>query len=124
MSNIPKTDVQQMSSLRNRNYDPNDPATDVQETFEVRIANPSRRSVNQQQQQQAPNFNIERAGTSSTQNDREALEELDEEDEELILKYDAQHVIKIFKPVTICLVFVIVFLSLITSYQKSDGQQL
>jgi hypothetical protein len=119
MSNIADTEVQ-MSGLRNRNYDPNDPSTNVQDTPEVRIADPSSRSVNR-----ATDLDIEQASTSNqARRDEADPDEFDEDDEELILKYDAQHVIKIFKPVTVCLIFVIVFLSLITSYQKSDGQQL
>jgi presenilin 1 len=48
----------------------------------------------------------------------------DEAEEELVLKYSAQHVIKLFIPVSICLVFVIISLSFITSYQSSGGAQL
>ena len=48
----------------------------------------------------------------------------DEAEEELVLKYSAQHVIKLFIPVSICLVFVIISLSLVTSYQSSGGAQL
>ena len=51
-------------------------------------------------------------------------ENLDEIQEELVLKYGAQHVVKLFIPVTICLFFVIISLSAIKSYQKSDGAQL
>jgi hypothetical protein len=123
-----------MTSLRNVNFDPSDTANDaprsnaaqnVDQEPEVRIIDPSSRSLNQRQQQQTE-FSVERAGTSSQQSRGEAAadDEFNEDEEELILKYDAQHVIKIFKPVTVCLIFVIVFLSLITSYQKSDGQQL
>jgi len=48
----------------------------------------------------------------------------DEAEEELVLKYSAQHVIKLFIPVSICLVFVIISLSWVTSYQSSGGAQL
>ena len=51
-------------------------------------------------------------------------ENIDEIEEEIVLKYGAQHVIKLFIPVTLCLVFVILSLSLIKSYQKSDGATL
>lgn len=50
--------------------------------------------------------------------------EEEEEDEEIVLKYGAKHVIKLFIPVTICLVFVIISLSLIKSYQQSGGAHL
>lgn len=50
--------------------------------------------------------------------------DLDEEDDEIVLKYGAKHVIKLFIPVTICLVFVIISLSLIKSYQQSGGAHL
>lgn len=49
---------------------------------------------------------------------------LEELEEEIELKYGAQHVIKLFIPVTICLFFVILSLSFIKSYQKSDGATL
>jgi presenilin 1 len=51
-------------------------------------------------------------------------EETDEQMEEIQLKYGASHVIKLFLPVTICIVFVIISLTVITSYQKSGGQNL
>lgn len=58
---------------------------------------------------------------NSTESNEENIEELEDE---LVLKYGAQHVIKLFIPVTICLLFVIISLSLITSYQKSGGATL
>lgn len=48
----------------------------------------------------------------------------DEDEGEIVLKYGAQHVIKLFIPVTICLLFVIISLSLIKSYQQSGGAHL
>jgi hypothetical protein len=44
--------------------------------------------------------------------------------EEIQLKYGASHVIKLFLPVTLCILFVIISLTLITSYQKSGGANL
>ena len=44
--------------------------------------------------------------------------------EEIQLKYGASHVIKLFLPVTLCILFVITSLTLITSYQKSGGANL
>lgn len=46
------------------------------------------------------------------------------EDDEIVLKYGASHVVKLFVPVTICLLFVIISLSLVTSYQESGGATL
>lgn len=57
----------------------------------------------------------------SSSNDEENLDEIQDE---LVLKYGAQHVVKLFIPVTICLLFVIISLSAIKSYQKSNGAQL
>lgn len=57
----------------------------------------------------------------SSSNDDENLDEIQDE---LVLKYGAQHVVKLFIPVTICLLFVIISLSAIKSYQKSNGAQL
>lgn len=57
-------------------------------------------------------------------NEDQDEENLDEIQEELVLKYGAQHVVKLFIPVTICLLFVIISLSAIKSYQKSNGAQL
>jgi hypothetical protein len=51
-------------------------------------------------------------------------ENIEEVESELELKYGAQHVIKLFIPVTLCLIFVIISLSVIKSYQKSDGATL
>ncbi len=48
----------------------------------------------------------------------------EEEEEEIVLKYGAEHVIKLFIPVTICLAFVILSLSFVTSYQESGGATL
>lgn len=48
----------------------------------------------------------------------------DEEEEEVVLKYGASHVVKLFVPVTICLIFVILSLSFVTSYTESGGATL
>jgi presenilin 1 len=56
-----------------------------------------------------------------TNEDEENIEEIEEE---MVLKYGAAHVIKLFIPVTICLIFVIISLSFITSYQQSGGATL
>ncbi len=47
-----------------------------------------------------------------------------EDEDEIVLKYGAGHVVKLFIPVTICLLFVILSLSFVTSYQESGGATL
>lgn len=51
-------------------------------------------------------------------------DETEQNIEEIQLKYGASHVIKLFLPVTLCILFVIISLTLITSYQKSGGANL
>ena len=65
-----------------------------------------------------------RQPTSATPREPDDDENIEEMEEEIVLKYGAAHVIKLFIPVTLCLVFVILSLSLIKSYQKSDGATL
>ena len=48
----------------------------------------------------------------------------DEEEDEIVLKYGAEHVVKLFVPVTLCLLFVIISLSFVKSYQESGGATL
>ena len=64
------------------------------------------------------------ANRSAAATARPTSDETDGQQDDLVLKYGAAHVIKLFIPVTICLLFVIVSLSLITSYQKSNGATL
>jgi hypothetical protein len=40
------------------------------------------------------------------------------------MKYGAKHVIMLFVPVSACMLFVIISLSLIKSYQSGNGQTL
>jgi hypothetical protein len=42
----------------------------------------------------------------------------------MILKYGAKHVIQLFIPVTVCMLLVIIILSLVTAYTKSNGTHL
>jgi presenilin 1 len=51
-------------------------------------------------------------------------EDNDDDEDEIVLKYGASHVVKLFIPVTICLLFVIISLSFVTSYQESGGATL
>jgi len=62
------------------------------------------------------------AQQNTVQPRREVID--DEEEEEVVLKYGASHVVKLFVPVTICLIFVILSLSFVTSYTESGGATL
>lgn len=133
-----------MTSLFNKNYDPNDPSTDVAETSmpanlvdpEVQIVDPSKQPTtsNGRDRQSSNSFNLT---VNSSVNDSSSRmirgtsappvrhgSDNSEDEEELVLKYGAEHVIKIFKPVSLCLILVIICLSLVTSYQSSDGRTL
>lgn len=131
-----------MTSLFNKNYDPNDHSTDVAETSmpanlidpEVQIVDPSKPTTSTGNRQSSNSFNLT---VNSSVNDSSSRmirgssapsvrrgSDDSEEEEELVLKYGAEHVIKIFKPVSLCLILVIICLSLVTSYQSSDGRTL
>lgn len=77
-----------------------------------------------------PKPNVENAQLSVELTNRRGRDDQDDDEnlediqDELVLKYGAQHVVKLFIPVTVCLIFVIISLSAIKSYQKSDGAQL
>lgn len=62
------------------------------------------------------------ANTTASSQPQTPTQESDEE--EIVLKYGAGHVVKLFVPVTICLLFVIISLSFVTSYQESGGATL
>ena len=82
----------------------------------VTVTNPrKKKSTNQQQVRPPP---PPPSAPTHNENDDEG------EEDEIVLKYGAHHVIKLFIPVTICLVFVIISLSLIKSYQESGGSRL
>jgi len=53
--------------------------------------------------------------------DRNGESAENEEDEELVMKYGAKHVIMLFIPVSACMFVVVVSLSLIKSYQSGNG---
>ena len=47
-----------------------------------------------------------------------------DEEEEMELKYGAQHVIYLFVPVSICMAFVIFTMNTVGYYSREDGQYL
>ena len=140
-----------MTSLYNKNFNPNDDESEINAPTtsaaaanvqrkksesiepEVRIIDPGKKQARKHSFNIASatdsinNIAISQVARRSSQDNMTGTDDANEDEDEeaeLILKYDAQHVIKIFKPVTLCLIIVIICLSFITSYQKSGGQQL
>ena len=75
-------------------------------------------------QASAAETNARSAVNRTPRRDEPDDDSLDEMEEEIVLKYGATHLMKILVPVTLCMVFVILSLTLITSYQSGNGQTL
>lgn len=90
--------------------------------LDVKIEDPA--DKRRGRRQQAPQTVDGGGGGGGDPTGGEGDENIEEMEEEIVLKYGAAHVIKLFIPVTLCLVFVIISLTMIKSYQQSDGATL
>ena len=120
MDNLSVSSVRLHSLLKLNSHEDNGSASDNQQVNlqpDVAIVDP-RNSTRTVVASAAPRA----AGTNaSPERDDDSLDEMEEE---IVLKYGATHLMKILVPVTLCMVFVILSLTLITSYQSGNGQTL
>lgn len=116
MANLLQTnDLQSADQTSNPNPTPLSAINSQLSDINVAIIDPNRQQTNQ--------TNTTSTTASNNPQVPHATEENDEEDE-IVLKYGAGHVVKLFVPVTICLIFVILSLSFVTSYQDGGGATL
>lgn len=123
MKKVRKNNVEMANLLQSTEAQSNlNPPTSVSainvQTSEIDVA-----IIDPSQSRAARSATTSTTATANPQGPGAASGDNDEEDE-VVLKYGASHVVKLFVPVTICLLFVILSLSFVTSYQDGGGATL